>query len=263
MRDPEPTLPSALGRLVPPFDAGPPISRRGLAEHAALREKRLPLLLGTEHAASFLLREHPRRRAQPHLRSGHAEGLAPDGAGSRPGGELAMIALVTGAQRLSRPGARRPASRDAACAHGPLPRPLGAGGPDAGALVGGHTSCAGPRWRSARCRTRPSCRERWTAADVLYHLAASPRGAAADIFLNTVVASQRLLDGMRATGTRPHTVLVSSFGVYGVAEPAERRGDRRAHAARATPRVAGSLLARQATAGAPRFATSPVTKGSR
>ena len=54
-------------------------------------------------------------------------------------------------------------------------------------------------------------------ADVLYHLAASPRGAAADIFLNTVVASQRLLDGMRATGTRPHTVLVSSFGVYGVA----------------------------------------------
>jgi nucleoside-diphosphate-sugar epimerase len=52
--------------------------------------------------------------------------------------------------------------------------------------------------------------------DVLYHLAASPRGAAADIFLNTVVASGRILEGMRATGTRPHTVLVSSFGVYGV-----------------------------------------------
>jgi nucleoside-diphosphate-sugar epimerase len=55
-------------------------------------------------------------------------------------------------------------------------------------------------------------------AETVYHLAASPRGAAADIFLNTVVASQRLLEGMRAAGTRPRTVLVSSFGVYGVAD---------------------------------------------
>jgi nucleoside-diphosphate-sugar epimerase len=53
--------------------------------------------------------------------------------------------------------------------------------------------------------------------DVLFHLAASARGAAADMFLNTVVASQKLLEGVVASGARPRIVLVSSFGVYGVA----------------------------------------------
>jgi nucleoside-diphosphate-sugar epimerase len=53
--------------------------------------------------------------------------------------------------------------------------------------------------------------------DVLFHLAASARGAPADMFLGTVVASQKLLDGILASGLRPRTVLVSSFGVYGVA----------------------------------------------
>lgn len=52
--------------------------------------------------------------------------------------------------------------------------------------------------------------------DVVFHLAAAMKGSAADMFLNTVVGSQRLLD---ALATRPHVrvVLVSSFGVYGVA----------------------------------------------
>jgi nucleoside-diphosphate-sugar epimerase len=51
---------------------------------------------------------------------------------------------------------------------------------------------------------------------VVYHLAASLRGAPADMFLNTVVATKNLLD---AVGTRKpmRVVLVSSFSVYGVA----------------------------------------------
>jgi nucleoside-diphosphate-sugar epimerase len=52
--------------------------------------------------------------------------------------------------------------------------------------------------------------------DVIYHLAAGKRGAAADLFLDSVVASRNLLDAL----SREHPVrivLVSSFGVYGVA----------------------------------------------
>jgi nucleoside-diphosphate-sugar epimerase len=54
--------------------------------------------------------------------------------------------------------------------------------------------------------------------DVIYHLAASLRGAPADMFLNTVVASKNLLDALPAVAGRPRVVLVSSFSVYGVAE---------------------------------------------
>jgi nucleoside-diphosphate-sugar epimerase len=53
---------------------------------------------------------------------------------------------------------------------------------------------------------------------IVYHLAASLVGAAADIFLNTVVASKHLLEAIAATGRPIRVVLVSSFGVYGVAE---------------------------------------------
>lgn len=58
--------------------------------------------------------------------------------------------------------------------------------------------------------------------DVIYHLAASLRGAPADMFLNTVVASKNLLEALpTVNGTAapgPRVVLVSSFSVYGVAE---------------------------------------------
>jgi nucleoside-diphosphate-sugar epimerase len=54
--------------------------------------------------------------------------------------------------------------------------------------------------------------------DVVYHLAASLLGAAADIFLNTVVASKNLLEAIAASGRPIKVVLVSSFGVYGVAD---------------------------------------------
>ena len=52
--------------------------------------------------------------------------------------------------------------------------------------------------------------------DVVYHLAAAMKGSAADMFLNTVVGSQRLLEAM-AEHPRTRVVLVSSLGVYGVA----------------------------------------------
>jgi nucleoside-diphosphate-sugar epimerase len=57
--------------------------------------------------------------------------------------------------------------------------------------------------------------------DTIFHLAAAMGGAPADLFLNTVVATKNLYEGILRTtkpGARPHVVLVSSFGVYGVAD---------------------------------------------
>jgi len=53
--------------------------------------------------------------------------------------------------------------------------------------------------------------------EIVYHLAAALRGSPADIFFHTVVGSKRLLEAMEKSGPR-RVVLVSSFGVYGVAE---------------------------------------------
>ncbi len=51
--------------------------------------------------------------------------------------------------------------------------------------------------------------------DIVYHLAASLKGSPADIFMNTVVASNHVLDSL---AERPVTiVMVSSMGVYGTA----------------------------------------------
>jgi nucleoside-diphosphate-sugar epimerase len=52
---------------------------------------------------------------------------------------------------------------------------------------------------------------------VLYHLAAGTGGAAADLFLSSVVASKNLLEAVVQRGGIK-IVLVSSFGVYGVAD---------------------------------------------
>lgn len=57
--------------------------------------------------------------------------------------------------------------------------------------------------------------------DVIYHVAAAMGGAPADLFLNTVVSTKHLFDAVLRTsrpGARPRVVLVSSFGVYGVAD---------------------------------------------
>lgn len=53
--------------------------------------------------------------------------------------------------------------------------------------------------------------------DVVFHLAASLKGAPADMFLNTVVTSKNLLEAVVAAGRPLRLVLVSSFSVYGVA----------------------------------------------
>jgi nucleoside-diphosphate-sugar epimerase len=51
----------------------------------------------------------------------------------------------------------------------------------------------------------------------VYHLAAEMSGAPATVFLNTVVASKRLLDAMMTTKPQ-RVVLVSSLSVYGTSE---------------------------------------------
>ncbi|AUX20425.1 epimerase [Sorangium cellulosum] len=54
--------------------------------------------------------------------------------------------------------------------------------------------------------------------DAVYHVAAAMGGAPADMFLNTVVASKNLLEALAHTGRSPRVILISSFGVYGVAD---------------------------------------------
>ena len=58
--------------------------------------------------------------------------------------------------------------------------------------------------------------------DVIYHLAAGLRGAPADMYLSSVVASKNLLEGIVRDRGRsrdwPTIVHISSFGVYGVSQ---------------------------------------------
>lgn len=54
--------------------------------------------------------------------------------------------------------------------------------------------------------------------DLVYHLAASMGGAPADMYLNTLVASKNMLEAALDLPQLPKVVLVSSFGVYGVAD---------------------------------------------
>jgi nucleoside-diphosphate-sugar epimerase len=85
--------------------------------------------------------------------------------------------------------------------------------------------------------SREDAREALEGVDIVYHLAAAMTGTAADLFLNTVVASKNLLEGLtRRNSTR--VVLVSSLAVYGTAHlprgsivnedtPVERHPERR------------------------------------
>jgi nucleoside-diphosphate-sugar epimerase len=57
--------------------------------------------------------------------------------------------------------------------------------------------------------------------ELVYHGAAVLRGAAADMFLNTVVGSRNLLEALVAAARPIRVVLVSSFAVYGMAGVAE------------------------------------------
>ncbi len=61
------------------------------------------------------------------------------------------------------------------------------------------------------------CERALDGVDLVFHCAAALSGAAADMFLNTVVASRNLLEAIVRTARPVRTVLVSSFGVYGMA----------------------------------------------
>src|SRR5262249_19314787 len=66
--------------------------------------------------------------------------------------------------------------------------------------------------------SKESAQKAIEGGDVVYPLAAPLAGAAADIFLSTVVASKNLLEAIGAAGRPIKVLLVSSFGVYGVAD---------------------------------------------
>lgn len=58
---------------------------------------------------------------------------------------------------------------------------------------------------------------------VVYHLATMMRGAPADMFLNAVVASQKLVSAIVKVSPKARVVLISSFAVYGIGQM--RSGD--------------------------------------
>lgn len=96
--------------------------------------------------------------------------------------------------------------------------------------------------------------------DVVCHLAASMRGAPADMFLNTVVATKHLMESLAGTPS-VRVILCSSFGVYGAAgiprgsvidentplEPHPERRDVYSHAKLRQECVCRELAERQGT----------------
>jgi len=84
---------------------------------------------------------------------------------------------------------------------------------------------AASRHRDARLRfieanviAPADARKAVEGADVVYHLAAAMKGAPADMYLNGVVGTKTLLEAIAAGKRKTRVVLVSSFGVYGVAD---------------------------------------------
>lgn len=77
-------------------------------------------------------------------------------------------------------------------------------------------------------RSKADCARAVEGVSAVFHLAAGLKGAAADLFADSVVVSRNLLEAVEArqeaTGQKMRVVLISSFGVYGVA--ALRRGAR-------------------------------------
>jgi 2-alkyl-3-oxoalkanoate reductase len=65
---------------------------------------------------------------------------------------------------------------------------------------------------------RDDCARALEGVRLVYHLAAGTSGAAADLFLHTVVGSRNLLDAALVLRPVPKVVLVSSFAVYGIAD---------------------------------------------
>jgi nucleoside-diphosphate-sugar epimerase len=73
---------------------------------------------------------------------------------------------------------------------------------------------------SGNLGSRADCARAVAQVSLVIHLAAGMKGPAADLFLNSVVASNNLLAALAARPDPPEktrVVLISSFGVYGVA----------------------------------------------
>jgi nucleoside-diphosphate-sugar epimerase/peptidoglycan/xylan/chitin deacetylase (PgdA/CDA1 family) len=83
------------------------------------------------------------------------------------------------------------------------------------ALLGPHSGAA-LDYCVGNLRYREDAARAVDGAQLIFHLAAGKKGTAADLFLDSVVASRNLLDAV-ADRKPMRIVLVSSFGVYGVA----------------------------------------------
>ncbi|GAC1648202.1 MAG: NAD-dependent 4,6-dehydratase LegB [Acidobacteriaceae bacterium] len=66
-------------------------------------------------------------------------------------------------------------------------------------------------------KSKDDCERMTAGADMVIHAAAGVKGAPADMFIDSVVASRNLLDAVVKNGVR-RVVMISSFGVYGVSE---------------------------------------------
>lgn len=75
--------------------------------------------------------------------------------------------------------------------------------------------------RSGNLNSKADCAAAVEGVSLIFHLAAGMKGSCADLFLNTVIASRTLLEALEARKDVPvaetRVVLISSFGVYGVA----------------------------------------------
>ena len=71
-------------------------------------------------------------------------------------------------------------------------------------------------------RSKQDCARAVAGVSLIFHLAAGLRGAAAELFADSVIASRNLLQAIQKSsgplGQTPRVVLISSFGVYGVAQ---------------------------------------------
>lgn len=90
-------------------------------------------------------------------------------------------------------------------------------GSDLGRLEALRGSCPQLELRAGNLLSPGDCAAAVADVDLILHGAAALRGAAAELFLNTVVATRNLLEAVVATARPIRVVLVSSFGVYGMA----------------------------------------------
>jgi nucleoside-diphosphate-sugar epimerase len=65
------------------------------------------------------------------------------------------------------------------------------------------------------------CQRALQDVNLVYHLAAALKGAAAEMFANSVVTSRNLAEAVLTTNSKIKIVVISSFGVYGMSQVTE------------------------------------------